>query len=75
MTPHAATARRLCLVWGVRSVVTEDATSMEDMVGKAEAMVRGLGVAKDDDRVVITAGIPFGRAGKTNMIRILRLEP
>jgi pyruvate kinase len=74
MTPHAATARRLCLVWGVRSVVTEDATSMEDMVEKAEAMVRGLGVAKDDDRVVITAGIPFGRPGKTNMIRILRLE-
>jgi pyruvate kinase len=74
MTPHLRTARRLCLAWGVRSVATEDATSMEDMVEKAEAMVRRLGVAKDDDRVVITAGIPFGRPGKTNMIRILRLE-
>lgn len=74
MTPHAATARRLCLVWGVRSVVTEDATSMEDMTEKAERTVRALGVAADDDRVVITAGIPFGRPGKTNMIRILRLE-
>jgi pyruvate kinase len=74
MTPHLRTARRLCLAWGVRSVATEDATTMEDMVEKAEAMVRRLGVAKDDDRVVITAGIPFGRAGKTNMIRILRLE-
>ncbi|MGE3249544.1 MAG: pyruvate kinase [Hyphomonadaceae bacterium] len=74
MTPHEATARRLCLSWGVRSVVTDDATSMEDMVEKAEATVRKLQVAKDDDRVVITAGVPFGRPGKTNMIRILRLE-
>lgn len=74
MTPHDKTARRLCLSWGVRAVVTDDATSMEDMTEKAEAMVRQLGVARDDDRVVITAGVPFGRPGKTNMIRILRLE-
>lgn len=74
MTPHEATARRLCLAWGVKSIVAEDATSTEDMVEKAEVVVRKLGAAKTDDRVVITAGVPFGRAGKTNMIRILRLE-
>jgi len=74
ITPHQATARRMCLAWGVRSVVTDDAISMEDMTEKAERTVRALGVAKDDDRVVITAGVPFGRPGKTNMIRILRLE-
>lgn len=74
MTPLKETARRLCLAWGVRSVVTADAESTEDMVTKAEACVRALGVAKAGDRVVITAGVPFGRPGKTNMIRIVRLE-
>ena len=41
---------------------------------KAEACVRRLGAAGKDDRIVITAGVPFGRPGKTNMIRIVRLE-
>ncbi|HYD89364.1 MAG TPA: pyruvate kinase [Vitreimonas sp.] len=74
LTPVTATARRLALVWGVRSRVTEDVTSVEDMVDKADAAVRALGVAGPDDRVAIIAGIPFGRAGKTNTIRVLRLE-
>ncbi len=74
LTPHLQTARRLALVWGVRSMVTEDAQNVEDMVEKADAAVRALGVAGPDDRVAIIAGIPFGRAGKTNTIRVLRLE-
>ncbi len=74
LTPIVETARRLTLVWGVRARVTEDVTSVEDMVTKADQASRALGVAGPDDRVAIIAGIPFGRAGKTNMIRVLRLE-
>lgn len=74
LTPILETARRLTLVWGVRARVTEDVTSVEDMVDKADEAVRTLGIAGPDDRVAIIAGIPFGRAGKTNMIRVLRLE-
>jgi pyruvate kinase len=36
--------------------------------------VRALGAAGLGDRVAIIAGVPFGRAGKTNTIRVLRLE-
>jgi pyruvate kinase len=74
MTPLTETARRLCLSWGVHSIVTEDATSVEDMVVKAENAAKYLGAAKAGDRIVITAGIPFGRPGKTNTIRISRLD-
>jgi len=74
LTPILETARRLTLVWGVRARVVEDVTNVEDMVAKANEAVRALGVAGPDDRVAIIAGIPFGRAGKTNMIRVLRLE-
>lgn len=74
MTPVEATARRLCLAWGVYSVVSEDVTSVEEMVDHADETVRALGVAQSGDRVVVIAGIPFGRPGKTNMMRIFRLD-
>lgn len=74
LTPVTATARRLTLAWGVRAVVAEDAHNVEDMVEKANAAVRTLGIADLDDRVAVIAGIPFGRAGKTNTIRVFRVE-
>jgi pyruvate kinase len=74
LTPFIETARKLALVWGVRSMVTEDVQNVEEMVSKADTAVRKLGVADVGDRVAIIAGIPFGRAGKTNTIRVLRLE-
>jgi len=74
LTPIQGTARKLALVWGVRAKVTEDVENVEEMVDKADAAVRELGVAGPGDRVAIIAGIPFGRAGKTNTIRVLRLE-
>jgi pyruvate kinase len=74
LTPVTETARRLSLVWGVKSVVTEDATDAEDMIVKADAAVRALGVAEPGDRVAVIAGIPFGRPGKTNTIRLFRVE-
>ncbi|MGE3143594.1 MAG: pyruvate kinase [Hyphomonadaceae bacterium] len=74
MTPQINTARRLALAWGVRSLVTEDATQLEEMVDAAVAAVRRLEVAASGDRIVVIAGIPPGRAGKTNTLRIVRLE-
>jgi pyruvate kinase len=74
LTPSPETARRLSLAWGVRSVVTADATNVEDMIEKAETVARAQGAAASGDRIVVTAGIPFGRPGKTNTIRIARLD-
>jgi pyruvate kinase len=58
----------------VRSAVTGDVANVEEMVEKADQAVRALKVADVGDRVVIIAGIPFGRPGKTNTLRIFRLE-
>jgi pyruvate kinase len=74
MTPNLDVARRLCLSWGVKSVVSEDAHNTDDMVTKAEAIVRQLKVAGSGERIVIVAGVPFGRAGTTNTIRISQLD-
>ncbi len=74
LTPVIETARRLTLVWGVKSMVSPDVSNVEEMVASAEEAVRALGVVETGDRVVVIAGIPFGRAGKTNTIRIFRVE-
>ena len=72
LTPVTETARRLTLVWGVQKRGHRGRANVEEMVEKAEAAVRKLGAVEIGDRVVVIAGIPFGRAGKTNTIRIFR---
>jgi len=70
LTPRIESARRLALAWGVHSVHTEDAHDFIDMVNKASAVARAEGFAKSGDRLVITAGVPFGTPGSTNTLRI-----
>ncbi len=74
LTPNLATSRRLPLIWGVHSVYTEDARNFPDMEDKAIAAVLGDGFAVDGDRIVITAGVPFGTPGATNIMRIARVR-
>lgn len=74
LTERRDTARRLMLAWGVHPVVTEDVRSFEEMVDKACRIARDVGFAKGGDRVVITAGVPFGTPGATNVLRLAWVE-
>ena len=68
--PNVPTARRLALVWGLHCVVTDDATDIDDMVDRACRIAFSEGFAKPGDRLIISAGIPFGTPGSTNMLRV-----
>ncbi len=71
LTPDIKVARQLSLAWGVHSVKTrDDVEGFADMVGKSTRIARREKLAKNGDRVVITAGVPFGTAGTTNILRI-----
>jgi len=69
-TPVPETARRLSLAWGVHCVLTEDAKNIDDMVGRACAIAKREGFAREGERIVVTAGLPFGTPGSTNLLRI-----
>jgi pyruvate kinase len=69
-TPSIDTARRLCLVWGTHSVTTEDIRDFDDMVKRASQIARQEGFAQAGERIVITAGVPLGTTGATNMLRV-----
>lgn len=73
-TPRIKTARWLTLVWGLHCVVTEDAHSFGDMVSRVSEEAPKTGMAKVGDQVVITAGVPFGTPGATNILRIATVE-
>ena len=70
LTPEIQTARKLSIGWGLHCVHTEDAHDLDDMVERATAFACAEGFAKSGDRVVITAGVPLGTPGATNMLRV-----
>ena len=70
LSPVLATARRLSLVWGQHCVVTPDANDLDDMVDRACRIAFDEGFGKPGDRIIITAGVPLGTPGATNMLRI-----
>jgi pyruvate kinase len=73
LTPSGKTARRLGLLWGAHAVRTRDVHNFEEMVGKAKRMALRHGVAGAGDRIIITAGVPFGTPGSTNVLHVVRL--
>jgi pyruvate kinase len=64
------TARKLALAWGVHPVFTEDAHTLDEMVDKARRAAVAEGFAEPGNCIVITAGLPFGTPGATNLLRI-----
>ncbi|MFB2550318.1 pyruvate kinase [Ensifer soli] len=70
LSPVIQTARRLSVVWGLHCVVTGDAVDLDDMVNRACRIVAAEGFGKPGDRIIISAGVPLGTPGATNMLRI-----
>ena len=70
LTPKIATARRLALVWGVHSVHSDDVANELEMSEVACRVARSEGFAQAGQTIVAIAGVPFGTAGTTNLMRI-----
>jgi pyruvate kinase len=74
MTPQIGTARRLALVWGVHPVVCKEVVDVLEVSELACETVRAEGFGTTGDTVVISAGMPFGTPGTTNLLRIAQIE-
>ena len=74
LSPNIDTTRRMQLFWGVNSCHTsEDAQNAQEMVNIACRIVKEKKLVNPGDNVVISAGVPFGSAGTTNLIRIAEI--
>ncbi|MGH7004315.1 MAG: pyruvate kinase, partial [Alphaproteobacteria bacterium] len=70
LTGRTQTARRMALSWGVQCYFSHDVSTIDEMVAYAQESAKATGIAQAGERIVITAGMPFGTPGATNMLRV-----
>lgn len=68
-TTKESVRRRMSLVWGVDSIITEELQSTDDIIDVSVQRALEQGMIKRGDLIVITAGVPVGVAGTTNLIK------
>ncbi|GLB58479.1 pyruvate kinase [Cytobacillus sp. NCCP-133] len=70
VTSNDYVSRRLSLTWGVYPQIGQRATTTDDMLDIAVEESLNSGIVASGDLVVITAGVPVGEAGTTNLMKI-----
>lgn len=65
--------RQLAMTWGVSPVLMRKEETPEDLFEEAVCAAKKAGLIQSGDTVVLTAGVPLGIAGKTNMIRVVEV--
>lgn len=70
VSPLRRTRRRLALVWGVDSLQVSDFGTTDEMLDHTVAAMQRPYDLQSGDKLVITAGIPFGQSGQTNLIQV-----
>ena len=73
ISPNINVSRQVSLLWGVQSITSRDARDWKDMMSISKEIIKKIKFIKKNDFVVITAGLPFGKAGMTNMIRLYKV--
>jgi pyruvate kinase len=69
-TPFEKISRRLSLYWGVTPINLKVRRTTDDMIAGVERAMQRRKLVKPGDLIVITAGVPVGVAGSTNMMKI-----
>tara|TARA_B100000963_G_scaffold267156_1_gene235362 strand:- start:1961 stop:3373 length:1413 start_codon:yes stop_codon:yes gene_type:complete len=73
ISPNINVCRQVSLLWGVQSKNSRDANGWKDMMSISREIIKKLKFIKRNDFVIITAGLPFGKAGMTNMVRLYKV--
>ena len=72
-TPFENVARRISLYWGVTPIILTTRRTTDDMIATVEHAMLKRKLVRPRDLIVITAGVPIGVAGSTNMMKIHRV--
>src|SRR3954451_7832735 len=74
LSPRHDVVRRLSLHWGVRAMLNEEPSETFDLLEECSLAAKEAGVVKPGDRIGITAGLPAGKAGGTNLFKVHTVE-
>jgi pyruvate kinase len=68
-TPDPKVYQQLALSFGCYPmVVEEEFTSVNEAIERSEREIKEAGLVNEGDKIVIVAGVPFGRSGNTNLL-------
>jgi pyruvate kinase len=74
LSPRRDVVRRCQLLWGVRAAVREESDSTLDLIELCARAAVEEGLAERGDQIGITAGLPPGSAGGTNLFKVHNVE-
>ena len=69
-SPHLEVLRRASLYSGVVPLLVSPGRDTDEMIANATAAALKGGFVREGDRVVVVAGVPVGRAGQTNLLKV-----
>ena len=70
VTPDAGVLRKLALAWGVQPLLAASIKDTDSMIAAAIEITLAAGLVSPGDLVVITAGVPVGIRGTTNLLKV-----
>ena len=68
--PVERVVRQLCLSWGITPLLIEEVTDTDELFERAVDAGIDAGLLHKDDLIVMTAGVPLGISGTTNLMRV-----
>lgn len=74
-TPDEQTRKMLTLVWGITSFAIPEVDTTDEMVQLVDRALTASGRVRIGERVVIVSGSPVGVPGKTNAVRVHKIQP
>jgi pyruvate kinase len=69
-SPREETFNRMALVWGVTPVIMTKFVDTDSMLDNVSNIAKSLGICKKGDEIIVTAGIPYGFSGTTNLLKV-----
>lgn len=73
-TSKEQTYRQLSLSWGVIPLLIEEGENLDQLFEHSIQAVQKAGLAEEGDVIVLTAGVPIGTSGTTNLLKVHRIE-
>ncbi|MBI2869824.1 MAG: pyruvate kinase [Chloroflexi bacterium] len=70
LTSSETVLRRLVLRWGVHAYLISERATVDELFATGATVARELGLAKKDDLIIITGGVPIGLSGSTNLLKV-----
>jgi len=74
ITPSDLVSGRLLLHWGVYPFQIGPASTVDELFSSGAKLAKDAGLANPSDLIVITGGVPIGKAGVTNLLKVERIE-